>query len=134
MTKLDWAAVFAGVNILILFILALRVVGARQKHKVTIGDGGNPAVLQAIRAHANAAEYIPPAIAGLALLAILEPSSVLMIQVLGGLLTFGRVLHGIGLSMSSGLTVGRGLGMASTWLALLGIGGLLIWAGLTPML
>lgn len=134
MTKLDWAAVFAGVNILILVILAFRVVGARQKHKVTIGDGGNPSVLQAIRAHANAAEYIPAGIAGLALLAILEPASLLMVQVLGGMLTFGRVAHGIGLSMSTGLSAGRALGMLSTWLALIGIGGVLVWAGLAPML
>ena len=133
MTKLDWAAVYAGVNILILLVLALRVTSARRTHKVTLGDGGNPAVLQAIRAHANAAEYIPAAIAGLALLAILEPVSLLMVQVLGGLLTLGRVLHGIGLSVSSGLSAGRALGTMSTWLALLGIGCLLVWAGLAPM-
>ena len=134
MTKLDWTAVFAGINILLLVILALRVVGARQKHKVSIGDGGNPAVLQAIRAHANAAEYIPAGLAGLALLAIMEPASLVMVQVLGGLLTVGRVLHGIGLSMSSGLSAGRSLGMIATWLALIGIGGVLVWAGVSAMM
>jgi uncharacterized protein len=133
-TKLDWAAVYAGINILILVVLAFRVVRARQKHKVTLGDGGNPAVLLAIRAHANAAEYIPAGLAALALLAIMEPVSLLMVQVLGGLLTLGRVLHGIGLSMSSGLTAGRALGIMSTWLSFLGMGGLLIWAGLSPLL
>ncbi len=134
MTKLDWAAVFAGVNILILVVLAFRVVGARQKHKVSIGDGGNPAVLQAIRAHANATEYIPAGLAGLILLAIMEPPSLLMVQGLGGLLTLGRLLHGVGLSLSSGLSAGRALGIMSTWLALIGIGGVLIWAGLAPLL
>ena len=134
MTKFDWAAVYTGVNILLLLILAFGVVGARQKHKVTIGDGGNPAVLQAIRAHANAAEYIPAGIAGLVLLAILEPVSLLMVQGLGGLLTFGRVLHAIGLSTNSGRSAGRLVGTLSTWLALLGIAGVLIWAGLAPLL
>ncbi len=134
MTKLDWAAVFAGANILILMLLAFGVVGARIRHKVMLGDGGNPAVLQAIRAHANASEYIPAALTGLTLLAILEPVSLLMVQVLGGLLTFGRVLHGIGLSTSSGRSPGRALGIIATWLALIGMGGVLIWAGLAPLL
>ena len=133
MTKLDWAAIYAGVNILLLLVLAFRVVGARQKHKVTIGDGGNPAVLQAIRTHANAAEYIPAGIAGLVLLAVMEPVSLLMVQVLGGVLTFGRVLHAIGLSTNAGRSVGRLLGTLSTWLAFLGIGGVLIWAGLPAL-
>ncbi len=134
MTKLDWAAVFAGVNILLIFLLSLGVVSARRKHKVLLGDGGNPAVLRAMRAHANATEYIPAALAGLTLLAVMEPVSLLHIQVLGGVLTGGRILHAIGLSTSSGLSAGRATGMIATWLALIGIGGMLVWAGLSPML
>lgn len=134
MTKLDWTAVFAGVNILLIFLLAFGVVRARQKHKVSLGDGGNPAVLQAMRAHANATEYIPAAIAGLTVLAILEPVPVLAIQVLGGVLTAGRILHAIGLSTNAGLSAGRAIGIMATWLAFLGIGGMLIWAGLAPVL
>lgn len=134
MTKLDWAAVFAGFNLLLLVILAFNVSGARRRHKVALGDGGNPAVLQVIRAHGNAAEYIPAGIVGLALLSILEPVSALMIQGLGGLFTAGRVLHAIGLSTSSGPSPGRVGGMLATWLALAGMAGLLIWAGLAPVL
>jgi uncharacterized protein len=134
LTKLDWVAVYAGVNILLLLVLAFGVVGARQKHKVALGDGGNPAVLQAMRAHANATEYIPAGLVGLMLLAVLEPVSILMVQVLGGLLTGGRVLHGIGLSTSGGLSAGRAIGIISTWLSFIGMGGLLIWAGLSPLL
>lgn len=134
MTKLDWAAVYAGVNLLILFMLSYGVVRARVKHKVSLGDGGNPAVLQAMRAHANATEYIPAALVGLGLLAILDPVPVLFVQVLGGVFTLGRVAHGIGLSASGGVSVGRGLGMVCTWLGFLGIAGVLIWAGLHPLL
>lgn len=134
MTKLDWASVYAGVNLLILFLLAFGVVRARQTHKVSLGDGGNPAVLQAIRAHGNATEYIPAALVGLGLMAILDPVPVLFVQVLGGLFTFGRVAHAFGLSTNSGVSVGRLLGMLCTWLAFLGIGGVLIWAGLQPLL
>jgi uncharacterized membrane protein YecN with MAPEG domain len=134
LTKLDWASVYAGVNLLILFLLAFGVVRARQKHKVSLGDGGNPAVLQAMRAHGNATEYIPAALVGLGLLAILDPVPILAVQVLGGVFTFGRVLHGIGLSTSGGVSAGRMIGILSTWLAFLGIGGFLIWAGLSPLL
>lgn len=134
MGKLDWVAIYAGVNILLLVFLAFRVVGARRKHKVTLGDGGNPAVLQAMRAHGNAAEYIPAGLVGLFLLAVLEPVSTLVVQAIGGALTAGRLAHAIGLSTSSGLSAGRALGMVLTWLSLLATGGWLIWAGLAPVL
>jgi uncharacterized protein len=134
MTKLDWASVYAGANILILFLLAFGVVGARQKHKVSLGDGGNPAVLQAIRAHGNATEYIPAALVGLGLMAILDPVPLLAVQVLGGLFTFGRIAHGVGLSGNPGVSAGRMVGTLSTWIAFAGIGGMLIWAGLSPVL
>jgi uncharacterized protein len=133
-TKLDWASVYAGINLLILFILALGVMNARLKHKVSLGDGGNPAVLQAMRAHANATEYVPAALIGLGLLAILDPVPLLAVQVLGGVFTAGRVLHGFGLSTNAGRSAGRAFGTLGTWLAFLGIGGYLIWAGLSPLL
>jgi hypothetical protein len=134
MTKLDWASVYAGVNLLLLFLLAFGVVQARQKHKVALGDGGNPAVLQAMRAHANATEYIPAALVGLGLMAILDPVPVLWVQVLGGVFTLGRILHGVGLSGSGGVSFGRMAGTILTWLGFIGIGGVLIWAGLSPLL
>lgn len=134
MTKLDWVAVYAGVNILLLLFLAFQVVGARQKHKVSLGDGGNPAVLQAIRAHGNASEYVPAGLVALLLLAVLEPVPLLAVQVLGGMLTFGRLAHALGLSTSAGVSAGRGIGMVLTWLSLLVAGGWLVWAGLAPLL
>lgn len=134
MTKLDWVAVFAGANLLILFVLALLVVQARIKHKVTLGDGGNPAVLQAMRAHANGVEYVPAALVGLALLAFLEPAPVEAVLALGGTLTLARLFHAVGLSSSGGRSLGRAVGTLGTWLAYLGIAGLLVWAGLHPLL
>jgi hypothetical protein len=134
MTKLDWVAVYAGVNILLLFLLAILVVRARVKHKVLLGDGGNPAVLQAMRAQANGVEYVPAALMGLLILAVLEPVPLLAVQGLGGALTLGRIAHAIGLSSSGGRSVGRGVGTLLTWLTFVGIGGLLIWAGLAPLL
>jgi len=134
MTKLDWVAIFAGINIVLLVVLAFRVSGARRKHKVSLGDGGNAAVLQAVRAHGNAAETIPVALVALFLLAALEPVPVVAIQALGGTVTLGRLAHAIGLSTDSGPSPGRVLGTALTWLSLLAAGGLLIWAGAAPLL
>ncbi len=40
MLRLEIAALYAGVNILILLVLAVLVVGGRRKHKIVLGDGG----------------------------------------------------------------------------------------------
>jgi uncharacterized membrane protein YecN with MAPEG domain len=133
-TKLDAAAIYAGLNILILFILALGVVRARIKHKVMLGDGGQPELLRVIRAHANAAEYVPAAIAGLAIFALLDPAPLWAVHALGIMFTAGRALHGIGLTKTEGRSVGRGLGTLLTWIAFAGLGGGLLWAGLVPAL
>ena len=131
MSNLDWAAVYAGVNILLLFVLALLVVGARRRGKVLIGDGGDAKLLQASRVHANATEYIPAGLVGLAILAVMNPEiPQWVIHAGGGLLTIGRIAHAFGLSMSTGPTLGRMLGTALTWTAFLFIAGALIWFGL----
>jgi uncharacterized membrane protein YecN with MAPEG domain len=134
MTKLDAAAVYAGLNILILLALAFGVVMGRGRAKVMIGDGGDPGLLRAIRAHANATEYIPAFIAGLAIFALLDPAPLWAVHVLGIAFTIARVLHGTGLSKSEGRTVGRFLGTLVTWIAYVALGGGLVWAGLVPAL
>jgi uncharacterized membrane protein YecN with MAPEG domain len=45
--------------------------------------------------------------------------STLLVHILGIALTVGRVLHGVGLNMSSGASFGRGAGILLTWMALL---------------
>lgn len=134
MIYLEAAAIYAGVNILLLLALAFRVPGQRQKHKVSLGDGGNPDVLRAIRAHANAAEYIPAALVGLTLLALFDPAvPAWLFHACGLTLTVGRLAHGLGLSMGE-INIGRMAGTLLTFLAYLLIGGALIWAGLSQPL
>ena len=130
MLHLQAAAIYAGVNILILLVLAYLVVRQRQAHKISLGDGGNEAMQRAIRAHANAAEYIPAGLVGIVVLALMDPSSPAWLLHGAGLsLTAGRIVHGIGLHLGV-VNLGRMLGMILTWLsyALLGVG--LIAAGL----
>jgi uncharacterized membrane protein YecN with MAPEG domain len=132
--RLEIAALYIGVNILILLVLSYVVVRGRRTHKIALGDGKNRDVERAIRAHGNAAEYIPAALVGILGLALLNPAApVWLIHASGILLTLGRIIHGVGLNLSA-VNLGRTLGVALTWLAYLLIGGGLIYAGLARQL
>jgi len=131
MLRLEIAAVYIGVNILILLVLALLVVGGRRRHKISLGDAGNADLQRAVRAHANAAEYIPAACVGLLALALLDTASPLWLLHASGIsLTVGRIFHGAGLHAGA-INFGRMIGILLTWIALLLIGGGLIYAGLS---
>ncbi|MCA8886928.1 MAG: MAPEG family protein [Hyphomonadaceae bacterium] len=134
MLRLEIAALYAGVNILILLVLAVLVVSGRRKHKITLGDGGNEAFTRAVRAHANAAEYIPAGLVGLTLLALFDPATpTWLLHAAGISLTLGRILHGFGLHTGT-LNFGRMAGMVLTWTSYALLGGGLIWAGLSQQL
>jgi uncharacterized protein len=134
MLRLEIAALYAGVNILIMLALALVVVLGRRRHKIRLGDGGNEVFARSIRAHANAAEYIPAGLVGILILALMEPAAPLWLLHASGIsLTVGRTLHGIGLNTGV-LNAGRMGGMVLTWLAYALIGGGLIYAGLAQRL
>jgi uncharacterized membrane protein YecN with MAPEG domain len=134
MLRLEIAALYAGVNILLLLVLALVVVLGRRRHKIRLGDGGNEDFARAQRAHANAAEYIPAGLVGLLMLALLEPAAPLwLLHAAGATLTIGRLLHGVGLNAGM-LNLGRSMGVLLTWIAYLLIGGGLIYAGLSQQL
>jgi len=134
MLRLEWAAIYVGLNILILLVLAYLVVSGRRKHKIVLGTGDNAEFERAIRAHGNAAEYIPAGLIGIVLLALMEPASPLWLLHAAGIsLTLGRILHGVGLHAGV-LNAGRMFGMVLTWLSYLLIGGGLVFAGLSQQL
>ncbi len=110
------AALWVGLHLLLLLILSLLVVRQRQKHKVALGDDGIPELAPAIRAQANAVEYIPAALVGLAVLEMAGAPGVL-IHIAGFVLFLGRILHAIGLSRSGGVSMLRTIGVVMTWLA-----------------
>lgn len=131
---LETAALYVGANILLLLILSYLVVAGRQRHKIKLGEGDNPNFLRAVRAHANAAEYIPAGLVGIVVLALLEPATPLWLLHAAGIsLTLGRILHGIGLHTGE-LNFGRMAGMVLTWLSYLLIGGGLLFLGLSQPL
>jgi uncharacterized membrane protein YecN with MAPEG domain len=134
MLRLEIAALYAGVNILILLVLAVLVGTGRARHKIVLGEGDNPEFLRTLRAHANAAEYVPAALVGILMLALLEPAAPLwLLHASGTSLTIGRIAHGVGLHTGA-LNMGRGIGILLTWIAYLLIGGGLIYAGLSQQL
>lgn len=134
MLRLEVAALYAGVNILILLVLAVLVVAGRRKHKITLGHGDNEAFTRAVRAHANAAEYIPAGLVGITLLALFDPATpIWLLHAAGISLTLGRILHGWGLHTGT-LNFGRMFGMVLTWTSYALLGGGLIWAGLAQQL
>lgn len=105
---------YIGINVLLIFVLAMYVVVLRMRHKVGIGDGGVPEMLRAIRVHANALEYVPLA---LLMILVLELMGVAASHLhgLGLALTLGRLLHAWGLARSSGTSPGRFIGTLCTW-------------------
>jgi uncharacterized membrane protein YecN with MAPEG domain len=136
MTKLEIAALYTGLNIILLLVLAVRVTIARREHKVSFGDGGNPVVLRAMRAHGNAAEYVPAAVAALLFLALLDPIPVWLMHLLGGGFTIGRIAHGFAITTYQGPPPGPGrvFGATLTWGAYLGFGVALIWGAVAATL
>ena len=123
------AAMWAGLSLLLLFVLSLLVVRQRVKHKVVIGDGDVPELVKATRAFGNATEYVPALLAGLAILAVAgAPASA--IHVVGALMFLGRLGHAVGMTLTSGTSIGRAAGTVMTWLALLIGGVMLVFYGL----
>jgi uncharacterized protein len=120
------AALWAGLHLILLLVLSVLVTRQRRKHKVEIGDGGVPALNQAIRAFGNATEYVPAAMAGLALLALVNAPP-LLIHPIGVILFVGRVAHAIGLSRSTQATLPRALGVLATWISYVAIAAALLF-------
>jgi uncharacterized membrane protein YecN with MAPEG domain len=123
--------VYAGLLVLWFLVLAWRVI-RRRGHGISLGDGGDPALLRVIRGHANFAEYVPLA---LLLMAILELCnfSAYVLHGLGAMLLIGRLLHGYAFSFTDKFQFGRFWGTALTFLVL-GVGAVLCaWQGIQGM-
>jgi len=123
--------VYAGLLVLWFLVLAWRVI-RRRGHGISLGDGGDAAMLRVIRGHANFAEYVPLA---LLLMAILELCnfSAYVLHGLGAMLLIGRLLHGYALSFTDKFQFGRFWGTTLTFLVL-GVGAVLcVWQGIQGM-
>ncbi|HEX7370838.1 MAG TPA: MAPEG family protein [Rhodanobacteraceae bacterium] len=120
------AAFYTALGALLVLVLAVRVMWLRNKRGVGLGGGGNEDLVRAIRAHANATEYLPIALLLLLLLAF-EQTRPGLLHLFGIVLIVGRILHAIGLSGSPGRSFGRVVGIALTVLVTLAMAILLLW-------
>jgi uncharacterized membrane protein YecN with MAPEG domain len=108
----------AGAAALINIWLAMRCGRVRTSQKISIGDGGNEALVAAMRAQANFVENTPFV---LVLLAVIELAwgSPLWLWIVSGVYLLGRVGHGLG--MTGTLKSGRLIGTLTTMLVLVGL-------------
>lgn len=121
--------IYAALAALLIVALARNVISLRREYKVPLGDGGHQDLLAAIRAHANAVEYLPM---GLLLLLLLElsQSPAWLIHLLGSLFIIGRLIHANGVSKAN--ISRRIIGMQFTiWLLIfMAVFNLLAFAGI----
>lgn len=116
------AALYAGLNALILLWLAYGVVRVRLRERISIGDAGNPRLIRAMRGMANFAEYAPMALILLFAGALLgQPAWT--VHLLGLVFTLGRVAHAWHFLQADAPAWQRSGGALST-LIVLALGGL----------
>lgn len=118
--------VCAGLIGLLAAILTLNVARLRGKKKINLGDGGDPEMLAAIRAHANLIEFAP-----LCLLLIYIVSDFYGFRIVAGLsvvLLVSRALHAGG--MIGVIPQGRFLGATGTTLVLAATSVMVVIAGI----
>ena len=118
LTSANAAAFWTGLLLILLLVLSALVVRQRQKHRIAVGDGGAPELLQAMRAFGNATEYAPAGIGALAVMALADAPA-LAVHLTGIVLFAGRVTHAIALSQSAQASLGRAIGVSLTWVAYL---------------
>ncbi|MEL6373175.1 MAG: MAPEG family protein [Pseudomonadota bacterium] len=123
---LTFTPLFAAVLAIVFMRLSMAVIGARQRAKVAVGDGGDEALRRAIRVHANFIEYTPLC---LLLLALAELNGVhaALICVAGALLLIGRLTHAHGMGQTPEPIHLRRRGMQMTIFALIGSVALSVW-------
>jgi hypothetical protein len=86
-------SVFAALLGIFYFFLTIFVIKTRRRLKISLGDGNNPEMLQAISAHSNFQSYTPFL---LILLYLVESISVLpnyLVIALGLIIFMGRLFH-----------------------------------------
>jgi uncharacterized membrane protein YecN with MAPEG domain len=123
---------YAGLLGLIYVGLSLRIPRLRMKHRIGIGDGGNPELARAVRVHGNFAEYVPLCLI-LLLLVEWQGYSAWFVHAMGLMLLLARCLHAWGLGQSAGTSPGRFLGTVMTISVLVLTSGLTLLAALLPL-
>lgn len=97
---LTTTSLYALLLIAIWFVLWMRVSSARTTLSCSIGDGGDPKLLQRIRQHGNFIEWVPFTLV-LMVLAEAQGTDALWLHAAGILLLVGRLAHPFGLPIDN---------------------------------
>jgi uncharacterized membrane protein YecN with MAPEG domain len=107
------SALTAGVLILMQMALMVGVILARRRNRQSLGDGGKPNMLLAIRRHGNFAENAALFVAGFALLEMTGGNRGTL-EILCAAFVLARISHAVGLSMENSLNRFRFAGIGVT--------------------
>ena len=129
MLFLPVALVTAGACALLNFWLGVRISQLRIARKIMTGDGGDPAMIARMRAHANFVEYAPFVLI-LIVLVEFAVGTRGWLWAASAAFVVGRVVHAFGMD---GWRLGRMLGIASTMVVMLGLGLYAAWLGYQGM-
>ncbi|MCG6884647.1 MAG: MAPEG family protein [Silicimonas sp.] len=111
-------ATYAAVIAILYIAMSAYVITMRAKTSVPLGDGGNPAMLLAMRRHGNMAEYAPFALLVMGL-AEMNGLGAMWLHIAGAALIGGRLLHPLGLHSGSGSDAPRIAGTLATMFSIL---------------
>jgi uncharacterized protein len=101
--------------------LARRVGQMRMAHKISIGDGGNEALIARMRAQANFVEYTPFVLILIGLIELADGSR-LWLWIVGVVYILARIAHGFGMDRPRPDPLRlRMIGVMATGLILLGL-------------
>ena len=121
-------AITTGVLLILQMALAFAVSAARGQSNAWVGDGGQDALMRAIRRHGNLAENAAIFLVGFGLLE-LSPFNQSWLMGLCAAFVLVRLTHVIGLSQRNTGNIFRLVGGVGTYLIGFAVGGLLIWVG-----
>lgn len=115
-TTLSIAAAAALINMW----LGMRIGRLRHQTHISVGDGGNELMIRRMRAQANFHENTPIALILIGLIEAAGKGGVWLAPV-AALFMLGRVMHGVGMDGGKFEQAGRGLGILSSMLVILGL-------------
>lgn len=112
-------SLYAAALATLYFLLSVNVIRRRRDQHIGFGHGNDRKLERAIRAHANFAEYVP-IILLLMLLSELRHATAFWLNIFGGALLLGRLIHAYGFNQEPELSGARTVGLSLTFTSLLG--------------
>lgn len=111
-------SLYAALAALFFVFLSFRVIRIRRSERIALGDGGNRALLRAMRLQGNFAEYAPMVLLLMAL-AEFQGASGWALHPIGLTLLAGRTVHSLGFGREPERFRLRTAGMVLTFVAII---------------